>query len=240
MTTTIDTPNLDEAIGGDSECAAKLQPIWRAGDIHTSYPASTDTVVELLRSGAGMDASVEMLEEWARRGMVAGVRMRSGQFSWTAHNSGSHPRSPAPAGRVPSRCALQAIRALTTPPDRTVSPPPRSTRAAPRVIARQPTADSSHVMRCAEQCWSSPGLLSRLAEEQTLPAVIAHGSSQYGLDQGCRVASSFQERGFPSRRLVLCGLSLGGTCASIWRKFLIPEGAVLSLWGDDALCLRPL
>ena len=105
MTTTIDTPNLDEAIGGDSECAAKLQPIWRAGDIHTSYPASTDTVVELLRSGAGMDASVEMLEEWARRGMVPGVRMRSGQFSWTAHNSGSHPRSPAP--RRPSPFTLR-------------------------------------------------------------------------------------------------------------------------------------
>jgi len=81
-----DTPVLFAGLKDDADCAERLAPMWNAADIHSGYPASTDTVVELLRAGGGFDVSVELLEEWARRGMVPGCRLRSGRFAWTPVN----------------------------------------------------------------------------------------------------------------------------------------------------------
>ena len=85
-TATSDQPNMTAALGDEGQCAAKLAHFWRAADMHSHYPASTADVVELLRAGGGFDVSIELLEEWARRGMVPDVKLRAGQFAWTPQN----------------------------------------------------------------------------------------------------------------------------------------------------------
>ena len=86
MTTTIDAPNLNKTIGTADNCCDKITHLWREADVHEHYPASTGTVVELLRSGGGFDASIELLENWCRSGMVPGILIRDGRFGWTAQH----------------------------------------------------------------------------------------------------------------------------------------------------------
>ncbi|MFN0199328.1 MAG: hypothetical protein ACKVT0_21470 [Planctomycetaceae bacterium] len=81
----VDTPNLTETIGDESTCILKLAAMWQAADILPAYPATTETVVELLRAN-GFDASIGILENWIRSGMVPGVQIRAGRFHWSAQN----------------------------------------------------------------------------------------------------------------------------------------------------------
>ncbi len=83
---TIETPDLNAALGDESECAAKLQGMWITADILPGYPATTSTTVELLRSGGGFDVSTDLLEGWVRSGMVPGVAIRAGRFAWSPQN----------------------------------------------------------------------------------------------------------------------------------------------------------
>lgn len=81
-----ETPDMTAVLGDDNACLRKLVPYWRAADIHSSYPATTETVVNVLRQGGGFDVSEELLEQWARRGMVPGVKRRGGRFAWMPQN----------------------------------------------------------------------------------------------------------------------------------------------------------
>ena len=81
-----DVLDLDAALGSQMDCIERLGPLWRAADMHPHYPATTTTVVELLRAGGGFDASVELLEQWCRSGMVPDVRLRAGKFAWGPQN----------------------------------------------------------------------------------------------------------------------------------------------------------
>jgi hypothetical protein len=87
MTSATDqTPDMEAVLGDDVECAARLQSMWSDADMPARYPAGTDEVVELLRSGGGFDASIELLENWCRSGMVPNVKIRAGKFSWLPTN----------------------------------------------------------------------------------------------------------------------------------------------------------
>lgn len=85
-TTDSAAPDMTEALGDQAACAEKLRPLWIAADTHPHYPATTAAVVELLRCGAGLDVSAELLENWIRSGMVPSVRFWAGQFAWTPQN----------------------------------------------------------------------------------------------------------------------------------------------------------
>ena len=85
MTTTTH-PDMNQALGGEDACIERLAPVWKAADVLPFFPVPTENVVELLRQGAGLDVSAELLEGWIRSGMVPEVRLRSSQFAWTATN----------------------------------------------------------------------------------------------------------------------------------------------------------
>ena len=85
-TPTSDAPDMTAVLGDEDRCAERLAPIWRAADVLPFYPVPTATVVELLRAGAGLDVSVELLEGWIRSGMVPDCKLRQGRFAWTATN----------------------------------------------------------------------------------------------------------------------------------------------------------
>ena len=79
-------PDMNQALGNEDACIERLAQIWRAADVLPFYPVPTETVVELLRQGAGLDVSAELLEGWIRSGMVSDCKLRQGQFAWTATN----------------------------------------------------------------------------------------------------------------------------------------------------------
>lgn len=79
------TPDLAQALGDESECMTKLAHMWQQADVLPCYPATTTTVVELLR-GNGFDVNADVLENWIRTGMVPGVQIRAGRFAWSAQN----------------------------------------------------------------------------------------------------------------------------------------------------------
>jgi hypothetical protein len=81
-----DVTNLSQVLGSDTDCAARLSAMWEAADIHPHYPATTATVTELLRSGGGFDVTEQLLEDWARRGMVPDVVVRSSRYAWSPTN----------------------------------------------------------------------------------------------------------------------------------------------------------
>ena len=85
-TPTSDAPDMTAVLGDEDRCAERLAPIWRAADVLPFYPVPTATVVELLRSGGGLDVSEELLEGWCRSGMVPDCKLRQGRFAWTATN----------------------------------------------------------------------------------------------------------------------------------------------------------
>ena len=85
-TPTIAATDISEALGSEESCIDRLAPIWRAADTFPHYPCETSDVVELLRQGAGLDVSAELLEGWIRSGMVSDCKLRQGQFAWTATN----------------------------------------------------------------------------------------------------------------------------------------------------------
>lgn len=78
----IDTPKLVDAIGSQPECMARVQPLFSAADVPFHTDATTAEVSEVFRY-AGYDASVEVLENWIRSGMVPGVQLKGGRFAWT-------------------------------------------------------------------------------------------------------------------------------------------------------------
>jgi hypothetical protein len=65
----------------DVTCAASLAERWRAADLPPTYPATSDTVADLLR-GCGYDISAELIADWARRGVVPDVPMQAGRRAW--------------------------------------------------------------------------------------------------------------------------------------------------------------
>lgn len=81
-----DAPDINTVLGTVEDCAAKVAHLWRDADVHQHYPCSTETVAELLRSGGGFDVSVDLLQEWVRRGMVPDVPFRQGRFAWGPQN----------------------------------------------------------------------------------------------------------------------------------------------------------
>jgi|GEM_PF-1786612 len=84
MTTQTTTqPNLTEAIGDEAECLAKLRRMFRNADMHPTFPMNSAEVSELFREN-GYKASVDVLEDFARRGMVPNVQIRQGRFAWSA------------------------------------------------------------------------------------------------------------------------------------------------------------
>jgi len=80
----LDSPDLPAVLADDSRCVDRIAYLWNAADVLPHYPVSTETVSELLRAGGGYDASVELLEQWARNRTVEGVGNRGGQFVWSA------------------------------------------------------------------------------------------------------------------------------------------------------------
>lgn len=53
-----DALDLTAILGSEADCADRLAAMWMAADVHAAYPASTETVVELLRSAAAYLFSV--------------------------------------------------------------------------------------------------------------------------------------------------------------------------------------
>lgn len=84
-TATNETPDLNQALGDETTCIAKMRQMFRNADMLPAFPMSTERVVELLREN-GFDVSITILENWIRSGMVPNVRLRSGQFTWAAQN----------------------------------------------------------------------------------------------------------------------------------------------------------
>jgi len=80
------TPDLEKVLGDDASCAQQLCSVWTAADIHPHYPASSETVSELLRSGAGFDASPDHLTQWAAKGIVGEIRPRGDGYAWGPRN----------------------------------------------------------------------------------------------------------------------------------------------------------
>ena len=70
----------------EDDCAGLLADMWQRADIHTSYPASSSVVAELLRDGGGFDIDVPTLESWARSRQVGQVPILSGRFKWNSVN----------------------------------------------------------------------------------------------------------------------------------------------------------
>lgn len=85
-TPTIAATDISEALGNEDACIERLAPVWKAADVLPFFPVPTENVVELLRQGAGLDVSAELLESWCRSGMVCDCKLRQGQFAWTAQN----------------------------------------------------------------------------------------------------------------------------------------------------------
>ena len=67
----------------EAECAARLAGMFRAADIHQTWPMGSDEVAEVLRSGGAYDVTLELLESWARSQSVGRVQIHSGKFAWT-------------------------------------------------------------------------------------------------------------------------------------------------------------
>ena len=86
MQTQIESPIPAATVAENDACADRLASMWTLADIHTTYPASTSTVAELLTSGGGFDCSIELLEGWARSKQVGQVAIVSGRFKWQASN----------------------------------------------------------------------------------------------------------------------------------------------------------
>lgn len=90
MPTPTTQPNAAEALAlatdDEGASAQKLAHLWTEADALTHYPTTTETAVELLRSGGGYDASVELLEGWIRKKMIVGVSIRNGRFAWHARH----------------------------------------------------------------------------------------------------------------------------------------------------------
>lgn len=80
------TPNLTEVLGDEATCTAKLRQLFRNADMHPMFPMTSAEVSELLREN-GYAASVEVLEDFCRRGLVPDCRIRQGQFAWSAQNA---------------------------------------------------------------------------------------------------------------------------------------------------------
>ena len=70
----------------EAECSARLAGMFRDADCHQHWPAQTDEVCEVLRSGGKYDVSPELLESWARTQSVGRVGIHSGRFAWTPGN----------------------------------------------------------------------------------------------------------------------------------------------------------
>ena len=67
----------------EEECASKVAPFWNDADVHSHYPAVSKSVCEILREGAGLDVTDELLETWARSKQVGQVAVRHGKFAWS-------------------------------------------------------------------------------------------------------------------------------------------------------------
>ena len=74
--------NTIEAVSAE-ECLAKNRQFCRAADVHPAWPMTTETVVEVLRSGAGYDVSVAWLHSLVARGWLGQMHRRSGGFAWS-------------------------------------------------------------------------------------------------------------------------------------------------------------
>ena len=70
----------------EEECASKVAPFWNDADVHSHYPAVSKSVCEILREGAGLDVTDELLETWARSKQVGQVAVRHGKFAWSPSN----------------------------------------------------------------------------------------------------------------------------------------------------------
>lgn len=80
------TPDIDSVLGTEHECLVKLAPLWTAADVLPFYPASTETVVEVMRVGGGYDVTAELLSAQARSGMIPDVRIKQGRLAWSPQN----------------------------------------------------------------------------------------------------------------------------------------------------------
>jgi len=77
---------MTEVFGDETACMVRLRPAFRDADMHPHAELTTDEVSELLSEGMGLDVPPELAAEWARRGIVPGVRMRSGRYVWSPQN----------------------------------------------------------------------------------------------------------------------------------------------------------
>lgn len=86
MTTATETsPDMQAVLGDETQCAERVAPMWREADVLPHYPATSETVAEVLRAW-GLDVNRELLDGWARSSMVPDVRIRSGRFEWSPRN----------------------------------------------------------------------------------------------------------------------------------------------------------
>lgn len=79
----ITTEMLAASVGSDS-AVELLSPLWESADMLPHYPASTETVAELLSAGGGYDVSAELLTGWAKRGTIPDVTFRGSRYQWGA------------------------------------------------------------------------------------------------------------------------------------------------------------
>lgn len=83
---TTETPQTQVCDLTEQQCAERLAGMFRDADVHPHWPAQTDEVAEVLRSGGAYDVSQELLEGWARSRSIGKVEIRSGKFSWSPSN----------------------------------------------------------------------------------------------------------------------------------------------------------